>query len=93
MALWEQVVYADGDVLNPSFKDYHMPTAADLPPIDTILVSAPGGVGPFGAKGVGEPPIVPPAAAIANAVKAATGARVTSLPLTPERVWQAMSGS
>jgi CO/xanthine dehydrogenase Mo-binding subunit len=78
-------------VLNLSLLDYHMPTSADVPMIETILVEAPGGGGPHGAKGVGEPPIVSPAPAIANAVAAAIGARVCDLPLAPERVWRTLN--
>src|SRR5262249_28955685 len=61
-------------------------TAADLPKIETIIVEVPSPAGPFGARGVGEPPIVPAPAAIANAVFDATGARITELPITPERI-------
>jgi len=91
MALWEEVLY-DGElqVRNASLSDYRLPTAADVPLIETILVELPGGDGPFGAKGVGEPPVIPPVAAVTNAVAAAIGARVFELPITPERVWQAM---
>jgi len=92
MALWEQVMYDEhGQVRNPSLLDYHMPTAADVPMIETILVEAPGGDGPYGAKGVGEPPIIPLATAVANAVAAAIGTRLCDLPLTPERVWRALN--
>lgn len=93
MALWEEVMYdEDGQVLNPSFSDYRMPTAADMPTIETILVEAPGGDGPYGAKGVGEPPVIPPVAAVANAVTAAIGTRIYDLPITPERVWRVLNG-
>jgi CO/xanthine dehydrogenase Mo-binding subunit len=91
MGLWEQVMYDEqGQVRNPSWLDYQMPTAVDVPMIETILVEAPGGDGPYGAKGVGEPPIVPGAAAVANAAAAAIGARIYELPITPEKVWRAM---
>jgi CO/xanthine dehydrogenase Mo-binding subunit len=92
MALWEELLHDDqGQVLNPSLLDYRMPTAEDVPLIETVLVETPGGDGPFGAKGVGEPPMIPPAAAVANAVAAAIGTRVYDLPITPERVWRALS--
>ena len=92
IALWEQVMYDEqGQVRNPSLLDYHMPTTADVPMIETILVEAAGGDGPYGAKGVGEPPVISPVAAIANAVTAAIGTRVCDLPLTPERVWRALN--
>ncbi len=93
MALWEEIQYnQDGQVLNPNWMDYRMPTCADVPLIETILVEVPGGDGPYGAKGVGEPPIIPPVAAIANAVANAIGNRICDLPLTAERVWRAMGG-
>ena len=82
-----------GQVCNPNLLDYRMPTAADLPLIETIIVEAPGGDGPYDAKLVGEPSIIPPVAAVANAVAAAIGARICDLPLTPERVWRAMRRS
>jgi CO/xanthine dehydrogenase Mo-binding subunit len=67
-----------------------MPTIADVPHIETIIVEAAAESGPFGAKGVGEPSVLPGAAAIANAVKAATGTRVRSLPITAEKLWRAI---
>jgi CO/xanthine dehydrogenase Mo-binding subunit len=92
MALWEELLHDDqGQVCNPSLLDYRMPTATDVPLIETVLVETPGGDGPFGAKGVGEPPMIPPVAAVANAVAAAIGARVYDLPITPERVWRALN--
>jgi CO/xanthine dehydrogenase Mo-binding subunit len=94
MALWEEIAYDDQAVpYNPSLLDYRMPTAADVPNHETVIVEAPGGDGPYGAKLVGEPPIVPPLAAIANAVADATGSRVCDLPITPERVWRALSAA
>jgi len=91
MALWEELLYDEqGQVRNPSLSDYRMPTAVDMPHIETIIVEVPGSDGPHGAKGVGEPPIVPPAAAVANAVAAALGTRLYELPMTPERVWRAL---
>jgi len=93
MALWEELLYDEqGQVRNPSLSDYRMPSAVDVPHIDTIIVEAPGSDGPHGAKGVGEPPIVPPVAAVANAVAAALGTRLYELPITPERVWRALQG-
>jgi len=91
MALWEEIQYDPaGQVLNPNWMDYRMPTTADVPMIETILVEVPCGDGPYGAKGVGEPPIIPPLAAIANAVAAAIGSRICELPISPERVWRAL---
>ena len=84
--LSEEIVYRDGRVLNPNLTDYKMPTTLDVPPIESILVECPSAVGPYGAKGVGEPPNIEPPAAIANAIAAATGRRVTSLPITAEKI-------
>jgi CO/xanthine dehydrogenase Mo-binding subunit len=90
--LWEEVVYGtEGRVTNADLLDYRMPTSADVPMIETILIEQPGGDGPYGAKGVGEPPIIAPAAAVANAIADAIGLRITDLPITPERIWRAMS--
>jgi CO/xanthine dehydrogenase Mo-binding subunit len=85
-ALSEEIVYEDGRVLNPNLTDYKMPTTLDIPRIESILVQHPSLVGPYGAKGVGEPPNIEPPAAVANAVAAATGLRVTSLPITAEKI-------
>src|SRR4051812_19314510 len=81
----------DGKQRNPSLLDYKLPTSADSPEIEVVWVEnqASNG-GPGGSKGIGEPPIVPTAGAIANAIAAATGTRVRRLPMTPERVWRAM---
>lgn len=74
-----------------NFVDYHMPTAADVPKIEAVIVESNDPSGPFGAKGVGEPPIVPIAAALANAVFDATGVRMRELPMTSERMWRALN--
>jgi CO/xanthine dehydrogenase Mo-binding subunit len=71
--------------------DYAIPKATQTPEVETVLVEVPSRIGPFGAKGVGEPPVIPGAAALANAVYAACGARVTEIPLTSERVRQAIA--
>jgi CO/xanthine dehydrogenase Mo-binding subunit len=89
-ALTEEVVIVDGYTLNASFADYLLPTAVDVPSVETIVVESGQGLGPFGAKGIGEPALTPTPAAIANAVADAIGARVLELPLTPERVHWAM---
>jgi CO/xanthine dehydrogenase Mo-binding subunit len=87
MALTEALTFDDlGRLTNPSLLDYRKLTAADLPDIETIIVEVPSPSGPFGARGVGEPPIIPAPAAIANAIQDATGVRLTELPLTPERI-------
>jgi len=85
-ALSEEIVYDNGRVLNANLTDYKMPTALDVPRIETILVQHPSLVGPFGAKGVGEPPNIEPPAAVANAVASAAGVRITSLPMTAEKI-------
>lgn len=89
--LYEQMVYSDGQLLNPNIIDYHVPGFRDLPEgFDTILLEDRNGPGPFGAKGMGEGGLLPVAPAIANAVYDAVGARICDLPLTPERVWKAL---
>src|SRR5215212_446199 len=86
-ALTEGLMYNDeGRLMNPSLLDYRKLTAADVPNIECIIVENPAPAGPFGARGVGEPPIIPAPAAVANALQDATGVRLTVLPLTPERV-------
>src|SRR5262245_54793321 len=84
--LSEEIVYRDGRVLNANLTDYKMPTTLDVPRVESILVEHPGRVGPFGAKGVGEPPNIEPPAAVANAIAAAVGARISSLPITAEKI-------
>jgi CO/xanthine dehydrogenase Mo-binding subunit len=87
MALTEGLMFDEqGRLMNPSLLDYRKLTAADLPGIETIIVEKPSPSGPFGARGVGEPPIVPAPAALANAIEDATGVRLTECPLTPERI-------
>jgi xanthine dehydrogenase, molybdenum binding subunit apoprotein (EC 1.17.1.4) len=79
-------------MVNASFLDYRMPTALDVPMIDTILVEVPNPGHPYGVRGVGEVPIVPPLAAIANAIYDATGYRFTELPMSPRRIVEALNG-
>jgi len=88
--LMEEVVLEDGINLTTSFASYLIPTAADVPDVEAIVLESGEGLGPFHARGIGEPPIGPPAAAIANAIEAATGARITRLPITAERVARAL---
>lgn len=86
-ALYEGYAYdEEGHMLNPTFLDYKLPTALDVPPIETVIVEVPYPGHPYGARGVGEMPIVPPPAAIANAIHRAIGARIRQLPMTPARV-------
>ena len=84
--LSEEIVYREGRVLNANLTDYKMPTALDVPRIQSIIVEHPGLIGPYGAKGVGEPPNVEPPATVANAIAAAIGVRITSLPITAEKI-------
>ena len=80
----------DGRMTNSSFLDYRMPTSLDLPMIDTVIVEVPNPGHPFGVRGTGEVPIVPPMAAIANAIKNAIGVRMTNLPMSPGEVLKAL---
>jgi CO/xanthine dehydrogenase Mo-binding subunit len=93
-ALLEELAYDDhGQLVTGTLVDYAMPTAAVTPPIDAEIVEVPAPEGPYGAKGVGEAPVVGAPAAVANAIAAATGGtRVTQLPMTAERVWRALNG-
>jgi CO/xanthine dehydrogenase Mo-binding subunit len=79
-----------GGLLTATLLDYALPRANTTPPIDALILEHPAPTGPYGAKGVGEPPLVPPAAALANAIAAASGARVCELPITPERLLKAL---
>jgi CO/xanthine dehydrogenase Mo-binding subunit len=90
-ALSEEYFFDDqGRMANASFLDYRMPTSLDLPMIETVLVEVPNPGHPFGVRGVGEVSIVPPMAAIANAIHRAVGLRMTSLPVTPAKLLQAL---
>ena len=86
-ALTEEAIWSDDARLeNAGLVDYRIPTLGEVPPIETHFVEGFAGAGPFGAKGLGEPPIIPVPATVASAVRDASGAHVTELPLTPERV-------
>lgn len=89
-AICEQMITEKGKVLNPSFKDYKIPTARDVPEITPRIVEVQHWKGPFGAKGLGEVPIAPTPAAIANAVSEAVGVRIFDLPLTAEKILRAI---
>ena len=90
-ALNEEYIYgADGRLQNAGFLDYRVPVASDLPMIDTVIVEVPNPRHPYGVRGVGETPICPPMAAIANAVCNATGVRFTDLPMSPPKVLAAL---
>jgi carbon-monoxide dehydrogenase large subunit len=88
--LHEEMLVQEGIVTNPTFAEYKIPSAMDVPEIVPILVEARHDEGPFGAKGLGEPVLAPTSPAIANAVFDATGARITGLPITPEKVLSAL---
>jgi CO/xanthine dehydrogenase Mo-binding subunit len=90
LAMTEEFISEDGRVLNGHLGDYKLPTIRDLPLLETVLVPSKGGVGPYDAKAIGELSNNATAAAIANAVAAASGARLFELPLTAERVYRAL---
>ena len=86
-ALNEEYFYNEkGDLVNASLLDYRMPTCLDLPMIETVIVEVPNPGHPYGVRGVGEVPIVPPPAAVANAIYDAIGVRLRDLPMSPGRV-------
>jgi nicotinate dehydrogenase large molybdopterin subunit len=85
--LMEEVVLDDGRIQNPCFSQYFMPTSLDVPETLSFLVESAEASGPFGAKGVGEPALIPTAPAILNAIHAAAGVRPEELPATPEALW------
>ena len=88
----EEVILDNGITRAPSFSEYLIPTSLDAPDVQTILLESGGGIGPFGAKGVGEPSCVSAAPAFANAVCNATGVRIFDLPLTPEKILNSLKG-
>jgi CO/xanthine dehydrogenase Mo-binding subunit len=93
-ALNEEYIYdAKGRIENPGFLDYRIPVCSDVPMIDTVIVEVPNPRHPYGVRGVGETPIVPPMAAIANAMENALGVRFTQLPMSPPRVLEAIEGN
>lgn len=86
--MMEEVLWDDrGDLLTTGFDTYLVPTAIDGPPVVSLIVEEPEPSGPFGAKGTGEPPACPTAAALVNAIRDAVGVDIRSLPVTPEKVW------
>ncbi|MCH7706588.1 MAG: xanthine dehydrogenase family protein molybdopterin-binding subunit, partial [Chloroflexi bacterium] len=88
----EYFMDGEGLMLNSSFLDYRMPTSLDLPMIDTVIVEVANNGHPFGVRGVGEVPLVPPMAAVANAIADAIGIRTNRLPMSPatilETLWE-----
>ena len=93
-ALNEEYLFdGKGRMENAGFLDYRVPVASDLPMIDAVLVEVPNPRHPFGAKGGGEAPIVPPLAAVANAVRRAIGVRMSDLPLSPPKIRAAIDAA
>ncbi len=88
--LMEQLLVDEGHVTTLHFGDYKIPTAKDIPPLRTVVIEGENGVGPYNVKGIGENPNTPVAAAIANAVEDAVGVRIRDLPVTSEKVFQAL---
>jgi CO/xanthine dehydrogenase Mo-binding subunit len=92
-ALLEELAYDEhGQLRSGSFAEYTLPSSELVPPIETLIVEVPAPDGPFGAKGVGEPPVIAVPPAVANAIAAASGARMRELPMTPMRVWEVLRG-
>jgi xanthine dehydrogenase molybdenum-binding subunit len=90
--LTEELQLRRGELLNASFLDYRLPTMLEVPTVEVEFIETEDPHGPFGAKGIGEMGLVPTAAALANAVKDATGVRLTRIPMTRERVYRALRG-
>lgn len=89
-ALSERIVFEEGQNLTTNFAQYLIPTAVEMPAIESVVLESGEGLGPFNARGIGEPPIGPPAPAVAAAIRNACGAELSHLPFTPERVLRAM---
>jgi CO/xanthine dehydrogenase Mo-binding subunit len=90
-ALFEEIAYDNGQLINPNLVDYVLPSLGDMPPfIDSIAVEVPDPNGPFGAKGIGESALIPVAPAIANAIYDACGVRIKDLPIKPEKIFLAL---
>ena len=92
MALMEEVVLKNGRILNAGFTDYILPTIRDVPEIECIILENPDPGGPFGARGIGEPPLIGSGPAILSAIYDAIGKPIRELPATPERVWRTLAG-
>jgi CO/xanthine dehydrogenase Mo-binding subunit len=89
MALMEEFFPGKGENLH----DYLIPSAGDVPPVESILIEDPSSIGPFGAKGIGEQAVIPTAPAILNAIHHATGVRMRRIPATPDRIREAILAS
>ncbi|MEW6335494.1 MAG: xanthine dehydrogenase family protein molybdopterin-binding subunit [Thermodesulfobacteriota bacterium] len=92
-SLMEEILLEKGRIVNPGYSGYFMPTVLDMPEMVSLIAEAPEATGPFGAKGVGEPALIPTTPAIINAIHTATGVRVTELPASPERLWTLLQSS
>jgi CO/xanthine dehydrogenase Mo-binding subunit len=93
-ALNEEYIFDEDGVLeNAGFLDYRIPVASDMPMIDTQIIEVPNPSHPYGVRGVGETPIIAPLAVAANAVRDATGIRITDLPLSPPNILAALDGA
>ena len=93
MALMEEVVMKDGRIMNPGFTDYVLPTIHDVPPVECVILETDDPEGPYGARGIGEPPLIGAVPAVLSAIYDATGVAPRRLPCTPERVWQMLQDS
>ncbi len=93
-ALLEELVHDEsGQLVTASFADYAVPRATNVPPIQTVIIEVPSADGPYGAKGIGEVPVMPVAPAISNAIAAASGIRPAELPMTPARIWSLLQSA
>lgn len=90
--LTEEYAWENGSMRNPTMLDYRMPVSLDVPYIDCVILEVPSPGHPYGVRGVGEAPIVPPPAALANAISMATGQRFSQLPMSPEVIWRGCAG-
>ena len=91
-AMMEELVTINGRIMNPSLVDYHIPTSLDAPEVIPIIVEEADSFGPFGAKGIGEPSLIPAPAAVLNAIAHAIGVPVRKTPASPENVWRVIEG-
>jgi CO/xanthine dehydrogenase Mo-binding subunit len=91
LGIMECVHVEQGEMHNPDFQGYLIPSAMDLPEVQAIIIEDPEPSGPYGAKGVGEPALIPTAPAICNALAKATGCRFFETPVTPESIWAALN--
>ena len=91
-SLSEEILLQNGRMVKPGFSQYFLPTVLDMPEIRSLIAEATEATGPFGAKGVGEPALIPTAPAVVNAIHEAAGVRIKDLPATAEKVWRLLRG-